>query len=212
MAKVTKAQRAKVAKALNKLLAERRISDGGYAPATEQDIDQIHVLFCTIIEAKWGSDPDGDLPVEYKLINRHTEERLHYYPIPYGHRLKDFEAMRNRVSLLMANLDMAQEAVSKMMRGFMDYDMPRIGLTYRNWYMGGAAPHQRGHYWAASSKLFKGRQVVEVTHGQPTGRGLVVRLPGQDEQISLDEIKLWGPQVLNFDSGPLPWGDSNDEK
>lgn len=210
MAKVTKVQRVKVEKALNKFLAERRISDGGYAPVTDEDMKQLDDLMYELVQAKCGADPDGDRPIECTLVNRKTHERLHYFPIPYGHKLKNFEAMRNRISLLMTNLDMAQEAVSKMMRGFMDYDMPRIGLTYQNWYMGGVPPRQYGHYWARSKTLFKGSQVVEVTYGKPTERGLVVRLPGRDDVAPLEEITQWGPQVLSYSGGPLPWGKDNE--
>lgn len=210
MAKVTKRQRTKVDKALDKLLAERRVSTGGYAPVTDEDLEQLHVLMYAIIEAKWGEDPDGDLPIEYKVVNRQAHERMHYAPIPYKHKINNFEGIRNWLSLLVMNLDMAQEAVSKAMRSFMEYDMPRIGLTYQNWYKGGRPPHQPGHYWAWSRELFKGSQVIEVRYGQPSTKPLVVRLPGQDDQIPLDKIDAWGPEVLNYGRGPLPWKEKED--
>lgn len=65
-------------------LAERRESDGGYAPVTDLDMEQLYTIMDMLLDRKFGEDPDGDLPIEYKLINRNLYFGMHYRPIPYS--------------------------------------------------------------------------------------------------------------------------------
>lgn len=59
-------------------------SDGGYAPVGQESLDELHALIMILIEARWETDEDGDLPVEFRLVNRNTFQRLHFQPVPYG--------------------------------------------------------------------------------------------------------------------------------
>ena len=34
----------------------------------------------------WPSEiPDGDMPIEFEIVNRRTHEPMHYGPVPYRH-------------------------------------------------------------------------------------------------------------------------------
>jgi hypothetical protein len=59
-------------------------SKGGYAKVSDADLEELEELVQTLIETRWGRDPDGDLPIEFTLVNRTTHERLQYFPVPYG--------------------------------------------------------------------------------------------------------------------------------
>jgi len=64
-------------------LEDHRESDGGYAKITPVDIQLLHAIVQMLIERKCERDPDGDLPIEFKIVNRRTHERMHYGQVPY---------------------------------------------------------------------------------------------------------------------------------
>jgi hypothetical protein len=70
---------------------ERRKSDGGYAPVEEDDFGMLSELIHELIALKWESDPDGDFPINVKIINRKTHWPLHYMPLYYDHHVEDGE-------------------------------------------------------------------------------------------------------------------------
>jgi len=104
-------------------LKERRESDGGgWAPVTEEDMDLLHAVIYSLIEAKWGADADGDRPMQYQLIDRTKYWPSHYFPIPYGHKTGKREEEFDNA---MTNLSMAMEAVRTtevMVERYMDRD------------------------------------------------------------------------------------------
>lgn len=59
-------------------------SDGGYAKVSDADFAELADLIQVLIKARWEGDEDGDLPIEYTLVNRTTHHRLHFRPVPYG--------------------------------------------------------------------------------------------------------------------------------
>lgn len=69
---------------INKFLSERRNSvGGGWAQITSQDVLSLYDIIDLLIQEKCEKDADGDLPIEFKLINRRTHEKLRFSPIPY---------------------------------------------------------------------------------------------------------------------------------
>jgi len=62
----------------------RSVSDGGWAPVSEEDFKELGDVIHDLIRARWGEDPDGDLPVEFDLINRTTHQRQWFLPVPYA--------------------------------------------------------------------------------------------------------------------------------
>ena len=64
-------------------LQDRRESDGGFAKITRGDINLLGAIVEILIERKCERDPDGDLPIEFEIVNRRTHEPMHYGPVPY---------------------------------------------------------------------------------------------------------------------------------
>lgn len=102
-------------KLVDKFLAERRVSDGGWAPVTERDLEQLCAIIDRIIRAKWGKDSDGDLPVEWWLIDRTRFQRMHYAPVPYGDEAKD-ELALERLNLVLMNANIANRELDVTLR------------------------------------------------------------------------------------------------
>lgn len=93
---------------IEQFLKERRHSTGGWAPVTDEDMDQLHTVIHTLIAAKWGADPDGDRPINYILIDRTKYRPMHFVPLPYGRKAGKRE---EEFDSAMRNLSMAMEAV-----------------------------------------------------------------------------------------------------
>lgn len=109
MKKVTK----KVLEKIEAFLNERRVSDGGFAPVTDKDMEQLHEVMYALVEAKWGSDPDGDRPLNYILIDRTKYWPMHYQPVLYAHNCCQDEERRESLRQKMANIRTAAEDVDR---------------------------------------------------------------------------------------------------
>jgi len=68
---------------IDNFLKEKRGSDGGWAKVTDEDISKLKNIVWKLIKEKCEPDPDGDYPIQYKIINRRKYERDHYLLIPY---------------------------------------------------------------------------------------------------------------------------------
>jgi hypothetical protein len=93
---------------IDRFLEDHRESDGGYAKVTTEDIRELHEIVQWLIELKCDTDPDGDLPIEFEIVNRRTHERMHYGQVPYrdgetGESIPFLEMMR----ILQMNLNIA---------------------------------------------------------------------------------------------------------
>jgi hypothetical protein len=65
-------------------LSERRESvRGGWAQITKGDMELLDKIIRGLVAAKCCKDADGDVPVEWTLVNRRTHERLGFIPVPY---------------------------------------------------------------------------------------------------------------------------------
>ncbi len=102
---------------INKFLSERRVSEGGgWSQITPQDILDLRDIINSLIQEKCEEDADGDLPIEFELINRRTHERLQFDPIPYYGTLKSEDTPENLdwiQRLLMCNLEIATSKLSQ---------------------------------------------------------------------------------------------------
>jgi len=56
---------------------------GGWAQITDADLDQLHKIIWKLIELKCDRDADGDLPIQFKIVNRRTHENLAYSAVPH---------------------------------------------------------------------------------------------------------------------------------
>ena len=64
-------------------LNERRESHGGYAEIEPQDITNLGYIVQKIVELKCEKDPDGDLPIEFVIVDRTKERKFHPVTVPY---------------------------------------------------------------------------------------------------------------------------------
>jgi hypothetical protein len=60
----------RIADLIHKFLDEPRESEGGYALVTDDDMTLLSEIVQELIVRKCERDPDGDLPIEFALINR----------------------------------------------------------------------------------------------------------------------------------------------
>jgi len=68
---------------IGRFLKDYRESKGGYAEITTEDIHLLYGIMRELIERKCERDPDGDLPIEFEIVNRRTHEPMHYGQVPY---------------------------------------------------------------------------------------------------------------------------------
>jgi len=104
----------KMDKCIQKFLRNRRESNGGWAKITEQDVMDLRDIINLLIDLKCEKDPDGDLPIEYILINRRKEYLPHFYCIQYDDDTLDqlFAVMEKKYF----NLFIAQSDLDTTMR------------------------------------------------------------------------------------------------
>lgn len=70
-------------------LAERKKSDGGYAPVDPVEIERLHAIVADLIALKYEADPDGDQPVRVHLTDLTRYERPIHLPVRHTHRPVD---------------------------------------------------------------------------------------------------------------------------
>lgn len=101
--------------AIEDFLKEPRTSNGGWVEVTAKDMTKLEKVCTQLREAKCSRDPDGDIPIEFDLVNRCTHERRHWFQTQYLHKLKDDE-LPQEIKLRMVNLKMAMESLESAMR------------------------------------------------------------------------------------------------
>lgn len=113
---MSKRDRTALAKSIDEFLTERRKSDGGYAPVTELDFNQLCTIIDRIVKMKWSKDPDGDLPIEVEVIDRTRFEPMHYAPVPYEHEVKNALEQGQRLSIVLMNSQIASRELDITLR------------------------------------------------------------------------------------------------
>ena len=113
-------ERSALDKRINEFLTDRRMGDGGWAPVTERDLNQLCAIIDWLIKMKWETDPDGDFPINWKVIDRTRFEPMHYHPVPYEHKARDDAALADRLSTVLTNADIATHALSMSLRVLQD--------------------------------------------------------------------------------------------
>jgi len=68
---------------IDRFLAQKRKSKGGWAEVQPTDVPQLCGIIDALIEAKFDKDPDGDLPIEFTVVDRTRFEPMHFAPTPY---------------------------------------------------------------------------------------------------------------------------------
>ncbi len=80
--------------ALDKFLENYQFSvNGDWAPFTENDESVLYKLLEAIATAKFEPDCDGDLPINWHIINRTQYEGLRYANLPYIYKSPTLETI-----------------------------------------------------------------------------------------------------------------------
>lgn len=69
----------------------------GWPHVNEKDISSLFNIFLGIIEFHFPRDIDGDLPIEFEIIDRTKYEGNHFFKIPYLHK-NDFDLYFDKVA------------------------------------------------------------------------------------------------------------------
>ena len=90
---------------------DRIVSEGGWALVKEPDLMELAVLIHLLIDHLWAEDPDGDLPVEFRLVDRTRFRQPYFRNMPYAH--KDQLGYEDAV---MSNLSAAVSEADTMLK------------------------------------------------------------------------------------------------
>lgn len=82
---------------------------GGYAKVEPTDVPEIAVILHEMLACKYPKDADGDLPINFKLVDRTVFEPSHFFNIPYTTRAKTPEEYDDPIDLACGNVKMAAE-------------------------------------------------------------------------------------------------------
>lgn len=97
---------------IDRFLEDHRESRGGWAKVTPTDVGLLAEIVQWLIELKCDPDPDGDYPIEFRIINRRIYEGLRFHAVPYEHKAEQ----RERLRILAANLNMAANRLDTEIR------------------------------------------------------------------------------------------------
>ena len=98
--------------AIDSFLGRRRLSDGGYAPVLPVDLDELDSILKLLISLKWQEDPDGDVPIEFVIVNRHRFQRRGYLNLPYVHKVIPDGEFEGYTEAVIFNLEIAMRDVT----------------------------------------------------------------------------------------------------
>lgn len=97
---------------INKFLKEKRKSDSGYAPVEKNDISDLNDIINLLLESKFELDCDGDLPVNWEVLDRTKyEPHTAIIPVPYSHKDKE-----GHIKAITSNLSYYAERLDRIMR------------------------------------------------------------------------------------------------
>ena len=101
-------------------LNQPRESSGGWAEITDDDFDELGYLVDGLIALKCEKDPDGDRPIDFKLINRTKDEPMHFRSVPYTRSDNTEEEILDIVSKHHSNYVVANGFLNTILAVFMD--------------------------------------------------------------------------------------------
>lgn len=104
---------------IEKFLAGKKKSAGGWAPVDEGEIEELENIVYALIEAKYEKDPDGDLPVSAHLTDRTRFKLPVILPIPHTSRNgpdEDVTVMHEAISRHMTMAASHSESAKTLMQ------------------------------------------------------------------------------------------------
>lgn len=82
---------------------------GGYAPVNQTEIEELASILRDMIALKYQADADGDVPVEFQIVDRTRFERTHFFAIPYTHDAKRAADYEEAITDAMTNVSIATQ-------------------------------------------------------------------------------------------------------
>lgn len=77
----------------------------------QKKLEDFYEKLYLLLDQEFGHDCDGDANVECILIDRERFQSLHFFPLPYSHKLKDgVEAAEKHYDVAKMNLRLAWDA------------------------------------------------------------------------------------------------------
>lgn len=105
----------KLLERISKFLEERKESDcDGWAPVAFEEMKDLCGIVEDMIRMKWEADADGDVPVEFDLVDRTRFERSHFRPQPYEHKAETLDAKDDCLDIALLNMHMAVDKVNTL--------------------------------------------------------------------------------------------------
>jgi hypothetical protein len=102
---------------IEKFLADKKKSSGGWAPVDDGEIEELENIVYALIEAKYEKDPDGDLPVSAHLTDRTRFKLPVILPIPHTHSAEgDVADMHEAISRHMTMAASHSESAKTLMQ------------------------------------------------------------------------------------------------
>ncbi len=63
-------------KKIEAFLKDKRDGNSDYAPVTDTDLRLLNDIMYLLLRVKFVPDCDGDLPVTYNIVNKHTHQQI----------------------------------------------------------------------------------------------------------------------------------------
>lgn len=103
---------------------------------TKEDVDQFILEAYSMLEKmfvdKFGTDADGDIPVDFHFVNRVVFEPLHFFCISYSHLLETPKEKLERLYDMFTNLSILQGRLDvdlRVLRTDREFDKVICGET-----------------------------------------------------------------------------------
>lgn len=78
-------------------LSEHRDGDSDFAPVTRTDLMQLDNIILELAQLKFEADCDGDLPIKWNIINRHTHTPLIHQSIPRDDNIRRLSSLTSLI-------------------------------------------------------------------------------------------------------------------
>ena len=120
----------KIHSLIDKYLAKRVKSAGGWAPVKEDELIALVEIIDKLITSKYQADPDGDYPIEYCIVDRTTCEPMSFRGLPYPPKIADGKAVLPKDVLVEAfRFEVARYNLDIAMSQFRDAIRPVQGFV-----------------------------------------------------------------------------------
>lgn len=89
---------------------------GGWAPVTPAEMAELSEILGALLACKYEPDADGDLPVNFHLVDRTRYGRTSFFSIPYSHKFKTPEEYDEVIDLAAGNVRMAMDQLDVLLK------------------------------------------------------------------------------------------------